>query len=146
MSYFYKEKTSEYGSGEIKSGKLVAHIALGFLLFIGLLMAVLPVYGVWSKQQRGKGALAEAQFSKQVQLEEAKANLDSQKLNSQAEVERAKGAAQAIAIEDGKLTERYIQYLYVQNLEKLDTELIYVPTEGGLPLLESTRLNKGGVR
>lgn len=142
MSYFYIEKTDEYGEGKLKTGKLAVHIVVGFLLLVGLLMAVLPVYGVWSKQQRGKGALAEAQFSKQVQLEEAKANLDSQKLNSQAEVERAKGAAQAIAIEDGKLTERYIQYLYVQNLEKLDTKLIYVPTEGGLPLLEANRLNQ----
>lgn len=142
MSYFYKESTSQYGSGDIKTGKVAIHVVGGFLLAISLLMAVLPIYGVWSKQQRGKGALAEARFSKQVQLEEARANLESQKLNSKAEVERAKGAAQAIAIEDGKLTERYIQYLYVQNLEKLDTKLIYVPTEGGLPLLEANRLNK----
>lgn len=97
---------------------------------------------VYSRQQTGKAQLAEAEYSKQVQLEEAKANLEAQKLNAQAEVERAKGAAQAIEIENGKLTERYIQYLYVQNLEKLDTTLIYVPTEGGLPLLEAGRLGQ----
>lgn len=120
---------------------IVVAIILGFVAF---LMWIIPTYNVWVKEQSGRAQLAEAEFSKQVQLEEAKANLEAQKLNSQAEVERAKGAAQAIEIEDGKLTERYIQYLYVQNLEKLDTQLIYVPTEGGLPLLEANRLNNLG--
>lgn len=116
---------------------------VAIVMIIGLFLGVFFGFQwirVYSAEQSGKAKLAEATYSKQVQLEEAKANLESQKLNSQAEVERAKGAAQAIEIEDGKLTERYIQYLYVQNLEKLDTQLIYVPTEGGLPLLEANRL------
>lgn len=125
-------------------------VALGIILMtVAVAMAIGLLFGlgwgyqefkVYAKRQSGKAQLAEAEFSKQVQLEEAKANLESQKLNSQAEVERAKGAAQAIEIEDGKLTDKYIKYLYVQNLEKLDTTLIYVPTEAGLPLLEAQRL------
>ena len=117
-------------------------VVLIIVLFIGLIFGTIAAakkFSVWSRQQSGRAALAEAEFSKQVQIEEAKANLEAQKLNAQSEVERAKGAAQAIEIENGKLTERYIQYLYVQNLEKLDTKLIYVPTEGGLPLLEAGR-------
>ncbi|WMM74444.1 hypothetical protein RCF27_09250 [Rhodococcus pyridinivorans] len=116
---------------------------MGIILLAGLVIGLFFIFQwgkVYSKQQTGRAALAEAEFSKQVQLEEAKANLESQKLNAQSEVERAKGAARAIEIEDGKLTEQYIRYLYVQNLEKLDTQLIYVPTEGGLPLLEASRL------
>lgn len=121
----------------------ITALAVAIALAIGVLFGIgwgYQEFKVYAKRQSGKAQLAEAEYSKQVQLEEAKSNLESQKLNSQAEVERAKGAAQAIAIEDGKLTERYIQYLYVQNLEKLDTQLIYVPTEGGLPLLEANRL------
>lgn len=120
-------------------GLIVISLIGGFIVFI---FWVFPTYNVWVKEQSGRAQLAEAEFSRQVQIEEAKANLEAQKLNAQAEVERAKGAAQAIEIENGKLTERYIQYLYVQNLEKLDTQLIYVPTEGGLPLLEASRLDK----
>ena len=124
----------------------ITNFVAGFLavaMVIGFFVGAFFIYQwgkVYSKQQTGRAALAEAEFSKQVQLEEAKANLESQKLNAQSEVERAKGAAQAIEIENGKLSEQYIRYLYVQNLEKLDTELIYVPTEGGLPLLEASRL------
>lgn len=122
---------------------IVAWVVFG-LLAVGTIVALMfgwQNFKVYAKQQSGKAQLAEAEHGRQVQIEEAKANLESQKLNAQAEVERAKGAAQAIEIEDGKLTERYIQYLYVQNLEKLDTKLIYVPTEGGLPLLEASRLS-----
>jgi hypothetical protein len=128
---------------EIKDGFLM--IGMGTII-IGLLIGVFFLFQagkVYSKQQSGRAALAEAEYSKLVQIEEAKANLESQKFNAQSEIERARGAAEAIEIENGKLTERYIQYLYVQNLEKLDTTLIYVPTEGGLPLLEANRLNKG---
>lgn len=121
------------------AGVVFLILALLFGFLIGS-VATWKKFSVWSKQQNGRAALAEAEFSKQVQIEEARANLEAQKLNAQSEVERAKGAAQAIEIENGKLTERYIQYLYVQNLEKLDTQLIYVPTEGGLPLLEANRL------
>lgn len=122
--------------------------------FAGWLVAILVTIGiivgiffgfqamrVYSAEQSGKAQLAEATYSKQVQLEEARANLDSQKLNSQAEVERAKGAAQAIEIESGKLTENYIRYLWVQQQENLnDKTVIYIPTEAGLPITESGRV------
>lgn len=134
------------GRSETKENLIVGFLFVGIVVVVlGVLVGLFFLFQagkVYSKQQSGRAALAEAEYSKLVQLEEAKANLESQKLNAQAEVERAKGAAQAIEIEDGKLSERYIQYLYVQNLEKLDTQLIYVPTEGGLPLLEAGRLNQ----
>ena len=60
--------------------------------------------------------------------------------NAQAEVERAKGAAEAIRIENGSITPTYIQYLWVRQQSNLnDKTVIYVPTETNLPLLESTR-------
>lgn len=140
MAFFYNQK-NEY-SKEYKPVNITVFVFIVLFAVIALFFGVAALsrtYSVWAKQQAGKAQLAEAEFSKQVQIEEAKANLEAQKLNAQSEVERAKGAAQAIEIENGKLTERYVQYLYVQNLEKLDTQLIYVPTEGGLPLLEAGR-------
>ena len=123
----------------------VWHVLIIFIVIVFVILGLMvgwQSFKVYSRQQTGKAQLAEAEFSKQIQLEEAKANLESERLNAEAEVVRAQGASQAIEIENGKLTERYIQYLYVQNLEKLDTQLIYVPTEGGLPLLEATRLGQ----
>lgn len=88
----------------------------------------------------GKAQLAEAEWSKKVQTEQAKANLESEILNAQAEIERAKGAAEAIRIEGGSLSENYIRYLWVRQQANLnDKTVIYIPTEAGLPVLEAGR-------
>ena len=83
----------------------------------------------------GKAQLSEAEYAKQVLVEEANANLEAEKLNAQAEVERAKGVADAVDIEGGKITDRYIQYLWVKKLNLGNTSVIYVPTENSLPVL-----------
>lgn len=104
---------------------------------IALMMWGLPKYRVYSSEQSGKAKLAEARFSKQTQLEQAKANLESERLNAQSEVERAKGAAEAIRIEGGNLSDNYIKYLWVRNLENSKGSKIYIPTEAGIPILEA---------
>ncbi|MDD3072240.1 MAG: hypothetical protein PHU39_00240 [Candidatus Pacebacteria bacterium] len=112
------------------------------LLFIILLMYVLPQYRVWQKELAGKALLREAEWSKKVQIEEAIANLEAEKLNAQAEVERAKGMAEAIEIEGGALTKEYIQYLWVRQNIFSDKTTIYIPTEANLPVLEAIRLGE----
>jgi hypothetical protein len=117
----------------------------GFILLllvvfvIGGLMWGLPIYNVWAQQMSGRAQLAEAEWNRQIQIREAEANLESEKLNAQSEVERAKGAAQAIEIEAGTLTENYIKYLWIRQLSTGEKQLIYVPTEAGLPILEANR-------
>lgn len=110
---------------------------LSVLLTIVLYLSLMPRYRVWSQEMRGRAAFAEAEQNRKIQVEEAKANLEAQKLNSQAEIERAKGMAKAIEIENGKLTDKYIQYLWVRNMENNVNEKIYIPTEANLPLLEA---------
>lgn len=112
-------------------------------IVIGLMFGV-PKYNVWrtkiaieSAQNIGKAEMARAEQNRMIQIEEAKANLESQKLNSLAEIERAKGMAQAIEIENGKLTTKYIQYLWVRNIDKMDGDKVYIATEAGLPILEA---------
>jgi hypothetical protein len=114
-------------------------IGLTTLAVIVGLMFGLPKYSIWSREQAGKAELAEAEWSKKVQVEEAIANLEAEKLNAQAEVERAKGAAEAIRIEGGSLTTEYIQYMWVRQNTFNDKTTIYIPTEANLPVLESVR-------
>ena len=121
-------------------------IVLTFVIVFLSLMFGLPKYGVWRSEiliekaeNRGRAEMAKAEQNRKIQIEEAKANLEAQKLNSQAEVERAKGMAKAIDIEKGKLTARYIQYLWVRNMEKMKGDKIYIPTEANLPILEAKR-------
>ena len=105
-------------------------------ILIGL-FSFFPRYRVWSKELRGKADLKEAEWSRQILIEEAQANLEAEKLNAQSEVERAKGMADAIEIENGKLTETYIKYLWVRQNQFNDKTTIYIPTEANLPILEA---------
>jgi len=111
------------------------------LAFIGSLFWALPKYSIWQREMKGKAELAEATWNRQIQVEEAQANLESEKLNAQAEVERAKGAAEAQNIISSTLTSEYLQYLWIQKVEGGENkQTIYVPSEAGLPILEANRL------
>ena len=102
-----------------------------------------PWYNVWSQEMEGKAEFAKAEQNRKIKIEEARANLEAEKLNAQAEIERAKGAAEAIKIENGSITPTYIQYLWVRQQSDLsDKTEIYVPTESNLPILESARINQ----
>lgn len=114
------------------------------ILILGLiatLMVGCPRYSVWQQEMSGKAEFAKAEQNRRIKIEEAKANLEAEKLNALAEIERAKGAAEAIKIENNTLSEKYIQYLWVRQQNNLnDKTVIYIPTGGNLPLLEANRL------
>ena len=133
----YEEYKSRRGGSEIG---IIFGIVATIALVAVVLMFALPKYKVWTSELEGRAEFVRAEQNRQIKIEEAKANLEAEKLNAQAEVERAKGAAAAIEIENGKLTETYIRYLWVRQQNDLnDKTIIYIPTEGGLPILESTR-------
>lgn len=114
--------------------------AVAIISVVLILMFGMPIYNVWRAEMNGKAELMQAEQTRKIKIEEAKANLEAEKLNAQAEIERAKGAAEAIRIENGSLTPTYIQYLWVRQQNNLnDKTVVYVPTEANLPILESTR-------
>lgn len=95
-----------------------------------------PQYGVWRSEMSGKAELANAEYAKQVQIQEANANLEAERLNAEAEIIRAQGAADARNVEGlGMTSEEYIQYLWVKKLSLADSSIIYLPSEGGIPVL-----------
>lgn len=112
---------------------------IGVVVLVGI-FAVIPYYNVWQQEMSGKAEFAKAEQNRKIKIEEAKANLEAEKLNAQAEIERAKGAAEAIKIENGSITPAYIQYLWVRQQSNLnDKTVIYIPTETNLPILEASR-------
>jgi hypothetical protein len=125
-----------------KDLKVAVVVTLFVVIFVGGLMWGIPPYSVWQKELSGKAQLKEAEWSKRIQIEEATANLEAEKLNALSEIERAKGMAEAIRIEGGSLTTEYIQYLWVRQNVFNDKTTIYIPTEGNLPILEALRLEK----
>ena len=108
-------------------------IIVGVAVIAGAFIAI-PYYNVWQQEMSGRAEFAKSEQNRKIKIEEAKANLE-------AEIERAKGAAEAIRIENGSLTPTYIQYLWVRQQNDLnDKTVIYIPTESNLPILESERL------
>jgi len=128
-----------------KFGCTAAMVGGGLLLLL-IFMFAYPQYRVYSQRLAGQAALAEAQSSRQVAILEAHAKKESAIELAEAEVIRARGAAQANAILQNSLggPEGYLRYLQIQALESTHAELIYVPTEAGLPVTESRRLQTSG--
>ena len=121
------------------------------LFFGGLLVLFLIVFGmfgypllkVWYATQEGRAELAQAEQNRQIKVKEAQATKDSAILLADAEVLRAEGVAKANKIIGASLhdNEEYLRYLYINALTESDVEkeVIYIPTEAGLPILEAGR-------
>ena len=105
-----------------------------------------PQYFVYSADLDGKAALARANQSREILVREATAKRDAARLMAEAEVERAKGVAQANKIIGDSLhgNEAYLRYLWINNMSEhgKGNTVIYIPTEAGLPILEAERLSK----
>ncbi len=112
------------------------------IILLLLVLFAWPQYRVYSQRLAGEAALAEAQSSRQVAILEARAKKESSIALAEAEVIRAEGAAKANAILQNSLggPEGYLRYLQIQALEGSKAQLIYVPTEAGLPVTEARRL------
>ena len=121
--------------------KIVLVMAVVVILLFLFSLWAFPMYNVWRKELRGKADLKEAEWSRQIAIEEAKARKESAVLDAEAEVERAKGVAEANQIIGDSLkdNEAYLRYLWIQGLQDGSSEVIYVPTETNLPILEATR-------
>ena len=116
--------------------QIIISVLTFILIVVGFTVGV-PYYNVWQQEMSGKAEFAKAEQNRKIKIEEAKANLEAEKLNAQAEIERAKGAAEAIKIENNSITPTYIQYLWVRQQNTNANKIIYIPTEAGLPILEA---------
>ena len=114
-------------------------IAAAFVI-VGAILAY-PIYNVWRKEKAGEAALRESEWSKKIAVEEAKAMKESATLLAGAEVERAKGVAEANKIIGDSLrnNDAYLRYLWINGLHDGSSEVIYIPTEANLPILEAGR-------
>lgn len=131
----------------MKNTKPVFYIFVAIVVVIVILMFGLPLYNVWQQEMAGKAEMAKAEQNRKILIEEAKARLEAEKLNAQAEVERARGMAEAMRLENGTLNTTYNQYLFIRTLEKLADkgdlpQIIYMPSEGLVPVMDVSTKTK----
>lgn len=134
-----------------ENGKAVLFVCSGFVVsFIIIIFILFGInygyreYKVWSMGMEGKAELSKADWDRQIAVREAKAKMESAKMLAKAEVERAKGVAEANKIIGNSLkgNEDYLRYLWIDHLQNEKNQVIYVPTEANLPILEASRMSK----
>lgn len=148
----YKDKDNKLNEKD-----LIKLISIGIVTIIGTIILIIfgtmgvsaswAKYNVWSSGQQGKAELQRADWNRQILVREADAKKDAAVSLAAAEVERARGVAAANKIIGDSLkdNEAYLRYLWIENLQNDKNQVIYVPTETNLPILEANRLKNNGV-
>lgn len=117
---------------------VIAVVVTGFL--VGW-----PQYNVYRKQMQGRAAYEQAVQDRRIRVLEAQAALDSAQLTAQAEIARARGTNEANRIMAESLggPDNYLRWAYINMLQETagrgDRQVIYIPTEAGMPILEAGR-------
>lgn len=114
-------------------------VVVAVILFIAALIYGYPQYKVWQQRLAGQAELARAEQNRKIAIQEAEAKKESARALAEAEVIRAEGVAKANSIigESLRGNESYLRYLWIQTLNDNPQNVIYVPTEAGLPILEA---------
>ena len=119
-------------------------IAVILLVIVGLLIGW-PQYSVFAARKHGEAELARATQNRQVRVQEALAKFEAADYDAKAEVRRAQGVAAANKIIAESLggPEGYLRWRYIEMLQETSDkgghQVIYLPTEAGLPILEAGR-------
>lgn len=121
-----KMRVSETGAWVV-----VATLVVGILFGMFFLWQAAKVY---SAESTGRAELAKAVQNRQIAA-----------LDAQAEIERARGVAEANRIIADGLggPDGYLRYLQIDAMRHLQGTVVYVPTEAGIPITESQRLRAG---
>jgi predicted aminopeptidase len=127
----------------MNTNQIVGTTTMVLVLLISLVVLGLwgcPKYKVYQQRKEGEAMLAHAQSSREVAVAEAKAKMEAATMLAQADTIRAHGIARSNQIIGQSLTAAYLHWFWIDNIDK-SNNVIYVPTESNLPIMEAGRLN-----
>lgn len=122
-------------------------VLLGLIFLIGIIwgmFALYAPYSVWSQSKAGQAELAKADYNRKIAVREAEAKKESAQYLAQADIIRAEGIAKANKIigDSLKTNEKYLEWKFIDELPLNKNQIIYLPTNTVLPILEATRNQK----
>lgn len=109
----------------------------GIILLTIALMVALPPYFVWSQRLSGQAELAKAESARRVQVAQAEGEKEAAVLRAQA-IEIVGKAAQDFP---QYRTQEFIGAFAEALKEGKITQIMYVPTEANIPIVEAGRLS-----
>lgn len=118
------------GEGEVG---LVLTLAILVLILFGLYLWISPHYRVWSASMEGQAIFAKAEFSKKAQIEQARAEKESALLRSEAIQIVGKASKDFPEYRHQEFIGAFSEALKEGNID----QIIYVPTEANIPIIEA---------
>jgi len=116
---------------------------IAFIYVIILISGLIsPKINLYKKNTEKQAVIAEQQAKSKAAEYAAKSAVTQAQAKADAEVIRARGLAKAQKIISETLSPAYLRYLYIEAISGGKGQIIYVPTEGGLPILEAGRLGE----
>lgn len=124
--------------------------ALYFLTIVTVVVSIAliwPQYKVYKERKSGEAELQRANYSRQIQIVESHAKLESASNLANADTIRAHGIAQSNKIIGQSLENNpaYLQWLFIDQIKDSKNQIIYVPASNlgiPMPIQEATRLEK----
>lgn len=130
-----RRKAASYDSEGANYKRLAKWAVAAIVVTVIALSAVVVVWRLINPQLN----LYKANTEKQSQIAVSRAKADAAVFEKAAEITRAEGVSEANRIIASSITDEYIRWLYVDQLDRIEGQIIYIPTEAAIPILEAGR-------
>lgn len=137
----------EQARRDIRFWLSVAAIAfLGIVALIWLWLLATPRYNLYKKNTEKRAVIAEQRAKSEAAEFAARSKVIQATAKGEARVIDAKAIAESQRIIAATLTPEYLRYLYIEAISDNQNQVIYVPTESGLPITEAGRATPSEVQ
>ena len=119
--------------------KVGVGVVAGILLLVGGCMAGKPKYDLYRAETAKRSRVAEARAESDAAQYQADRAVEIAQAEAEADRERAAGIADANRTIANSLTPEYIRWYFIDRLDDVEGQIIYVPTEGNVPITDAGR-------
>jgi len=119
--------------------KVFGSVAAAVILLVLFWSAIGPQLNLYRANTEKQAVIADQRAQSEAAEFAAKSAVTQATAKAEAMIIEARGLAESQQIIAATLTPEYIRYLYIKALEGNPNQVIYVPTEAGLPILEAGR-------
>jgi len=121
--------------------KFAAGVTVAIILITLGYKAISPQLNLYRANTEKQAVIADQRAQSEAAEFAAKSAVTQASAKAEAMVIEARGLAESQQIIAETLTPEYVRYLYIEALKGNTNQVIYVPTEAGLPILEAGRGN-----
>jgi hypothetical protein len=108
------------------------------VVFITILMFLFPMWNVWRSGLSGEADLKRAEQTRMIQIQQAKGEMEAASLRAQAIAIVGQAAKDFPEYRQQEFIGAFAEAMHNGRIH----QIIYVPTEGNIPITETARLHK----